>query len=139
MAKNRRRHTVAYKFRVAPEALEGSKTISQLSSEHEIYANLIRAWKRKLLEDGPSAKRYTWLGPGSSTPTRAHSSQPMPSPPACSQPTFKSASMAAAAPMTTSLRKPIAQRQIREHLSQPVRHSAPATNRIDRLFRFLQP
>ena len=57
MVKNRRRHTAAFKFRVAPEALEGSKTISQLSSEHEIYANLIRAWKRKLLEDGPCVKR----------------------------------------------------------------------------------
>ena len=43
MVKNRRRHTAAFKFRVAPEALEGSKTISQLSSEHEIHANLIRA------------------------------------------------------------------------------------------------
>ncbi|MCY4082965.1 MAG: transposase [Caldilineaceae bacterium] len=54
MDRKRRRHTAAYKFRIALEALEGSKTISQLSSEHEIHANLIRAWKRKLLEDGPS-------------------------------------------------------------------------------------
>ena len=54
MVKKRRRHTAAYKFRIALEALEGSKTISQLSSEHEIHANLIRAWKRQLLEDGPS-------------------------------------------------------------------------------------
>ena len=52
MVKKRRRHTAAYKFRVALEALEGSKTISQLSSEHEIHANLIRAWKRQLLADG---------------------------------------------------------------------------------------
>ena len=36
MVKKRRRHTAAYKFRVALEALEGGKTISQLSSEHEI-------------------------------------------------------------------------------------------------------
>ena len=53
MVKNRRRHTAAFKFRVAPEALEGSKTISQLSSEHEIFANLIRTWTRQLLDDGP--------------------------------------------------------------------------------------
>ena len=33
MVKKRRRHTAAYKFRVALEALEGSKTISQLSTE----------------------------------------------------------------------------------------------------------
>ena len=53
MVKKRRRHTAAYKFRVALEALEGSKTISQLPSEHEIHPNLIRARKRQLLEDGP--------------------------------------------------------------------------------------
>ena len=53
MVKKRRRHTAAFKFRVALEALEGSKTISQLSSEYEIHANLIRAWKRQLQEDGP--------------------------------------------------------------------------------------
>lgn len=52
MVKKRRRHTAAYKFRVALEALEGSKTISQLSSEHGVHANLIRAWKRQLQEDG---------------------------------------------------------------------------------------
>ena len=58
MAKNqRRRHTAACKFRIAPEALKGSKTNSQLSSEHEIHANLIRTWKGQLLEDGPSVKR----------------------------------------------------------------------------------
>ena len=54
MAKRRRRHTAACKFRSALEALEGSKTISQLSSEHEVHANLVRAWKRQLQEDGPS-------------------------------------------------------------------------------------
>ena len=54
MVKKRRRNPAAYKFRVALEALEGSKTISQFSSEHAIHANLIRAWKRQLLGDGPS-------------------------------------------------------------------------------------
>ena len=53
MVKKQRRHSAAYKFRIALEALEGSKTISQLSSEHEIHANLIRSWKRQLQEEGP--------------------------------------------------------------------------------------
>ena len=53
MVKKPRRHTAACKFRVALDALEGGKTISQLSSEYKIHANLIRAWKRQLLEDGP--------------------------------------------------------------------------------------
>ncbi len=54
MVKKRRRHTAAYKFRIALEALEGSKTIGQLSSEHEVNPKMIRAWKRRLLEGGPS-------------------------------------------------------------------------------------
>ena len=54
MVKKRRLHTAAQKFRIALEALEGSKTISQLSSEHEVHPNMIRAWKRQLLEDGSS-------------------------------------------------------------------------------------
>ena len=40
MVKKRRRHSAAYKFRIA---LEGGKTISQFSSEHEIHPNMIRA------------------------------------------------------------------------------------------------
>ncbi len=54
MVKKRRRHSAAYKFRIALEALEGSKRISQLSSEHEIHANPVRAWKRQFLQDGLS-------------------------------------------------------------------------------------
>ena len=53
MVKKRRQYTAGYKFNVALEAGEGSNKISQLSSEHEIHANLIRAWKQQLLEDGP--------------------------------------------------------------------------------------
>ena len=39
---------------MALQAFEGNKTTSQLSSEHEIHSNLIRAWKRQFLEDGPN-------------------------------------------------------------------------------------
>ena len=54
MVKKRGRHSAAYKFRIALQALEGSKSISQLSSGHETHPNMIRAWKGQLLEDGPS-------------------------------------------------------------------------------------
>ena len=54
MVKKRRRHSAAHKFRIALEALEDGKTISQLSREHEIHPNMIRAWKRQLLEYGSS-------------------------------------------------------------------------------------
>ena len=50
----------------------------------------------------PCVRRSAKVDPRSSTPTRAHSSRPMPSPPACSLPTSKSAWMAEAAPSTTS-------------------------------------
>ncbi len=43
MVKKRRRHTAAYRFRVALEAVEGSKAINQLASEYEVHAGLIRA------------------------------------------------------------------------------------------------
>ncbi len=54
MVKKQRRRSAPYKFRIALETLEGSKTIGQLSSEHEVHPNMIRAWKRQLLEGGPS-------------------------------------------------------------------------------------
>ena len=49
MVKKRRRHTAVYRPRIALEALDGSKTISQLSSEHEIRANMIRALRLHVL------------------------------------------------------------------------------------------
>jgi len=56
MVKKRRRHSAACKFRIVLETLEGSKTISQLSSERGIHPNIIRAWKRPMLEDGPRVR-----------------------------------------------------------------------------------
>ena len=53
MVKKRRRHLAAYKSRITLKALEGSKMNSQLSSEHEIHAEMVQAWQRQLLEDGP--------------------------------------------------------------------------------------
>ena len=49
MVKKRRQHSVD--FRIAREGLECSMTVRQLSSENEIRANLIRAWKRQLPGD----------------------------------------------------------------------------------------
>lgn len=52
MVKKRRRHSAALCFRVALEALQGRKAITQLSSGHESHGNLLGAWKRQLQEDG---------------------------------------------------------------------------------------
>ena len=40
MVKNLRRHTSAYKLRIALQAVEGGKTISQLSWERTFASNL---------------------------------------------------------------------------------------------------
>jgi len=54
MSKKRRQYNAEYKFRVALAAAKGSKTVSQLASEHQIHPNQVRNWKRQLLEEGAS-------------------------------------------------------------------------------------
>lgn len=54
MRNMRRRHDAAFKARVALEAVKGEKTIAQLSSDYGVHPNLIRQWKKRLLEDLPS-------------------------------------------------------------------------------------
>ena len=39
MVKKQRRHTTAFKSRIALESLEGSKTFAQLFSKHDLHAN----------------------------------------------------------------------------------------------------
>ena len=53
MVKKRWRHSAEFKFWIALGAPEGSKTMGQLSSEHEIHPSVIWSWKRQLLGDGP--------------------------------------------------------------------------------------
>ena len=43
MVKKRRRNSALCKFRVAPEAIEGGRTTSQLSREQEIHPTLIQS------------------------------------------------------------------------------------------------
>ena len=55
MGKYLRGHIAACKSRIALEALEGSKMIRQLSSEHEIHPNLIRVNTGR--NRGPAGRR----------------------------------------------------------------------------------
>lgn len=50
MAKIRRSYPKAFKVKVASEALGGSKTLSQLSSEHGVHPSQIKEWKSQALE-----------------------------------------------------------------------------------------
>ena len=51
MKTNRRRHSPAFKAKVALEALRGEKTISELASQYEIHPNQIMQWKKTLAEE----------------------------------------------------------------------------------------
>lgn len=53
MVNMRRKHSVAFKAKVALEAVKGEKTIAQISSEFGIHLNQIRKWRKDLLERLP--------------------------------------------------------------------------------------
>jgi putative transposase len=50
----RKQHSAQFKFKVALEAAKGTKTLSQLASEHELHASQISEWKGRLLKQGAS-------------------------------------------------------------------------------------
>lgn len=50
----RRNHSAAFKAKVALAAIQGDKTLSQLSADFEIHANQIIQWKKQLLALAPS-------------------------------------------------------------------------------------
>ena len=49
----RRRHSSAFKARVAVEALKGQKTLNELASEFGVHPVQITQWKRQLLDASP--------------------------------------------------------------------------------------
>lgn len=54
MKGNRRRHTSAFKAKVAMEAAKESKTLSELSSQYGVHSSQISQWKSQLLEALPT-------------------------------------------------------------------------------------
>jgi len=40
------------KFKVAIEAIQGKKTVTQIAEEHGIHPNQVSEWKKQLLEKG---------------------------------------------------------------------------------------
>jgi transposase len=53
MSKQRRKHSGAFKARVALEALKGIKTVSQLAADYEIHPVQVSKWKKELQERLP--------------------------------------------------------------------------------------
>ena len=50
MAKGRRKHSPAFKAKVALEAVKGQETIAQLAARCEVHPGQIQAWKKALTE-----------------------------------------------------------------------------------------
>ena len=55
MAKQRKKHTAAFKAQVALAALKGDKTVNELAAQHGVHPTLIHAWKKQLLEGAEAA------------------------------------------------------------------------------------
>ena len=52
MSKKRCRYSAEYKFKVALEAVKGTKTLAEIAAETGVHPNPISRWKSQLLEDG---------------------------------------------------------------------------------------
>jgi putative transposase len=50
MKRQRRNFTAKLKAKVALEAVKENQTMSELSTKHEVHANMISAWKKTLTE-----------------------------------------------------------------------------------------
>ncbi len=50
MKESRRKHSPAFKAKVALETLKGEETIAQLASRFEVHPSQVRKWKRQIEE-----------------------------------------------------------------------------------------
>ena len=50
MSQGRRKHSPAFKSKVAQEALNGQETVAQLAAWYEVHPDQIQAWKKALAE-----------------------------------------------------------------------------------------
>jgi putative transposase len=49
MAKQRKKHTAAFKAQVALAAVKGDRTVNELAGQFEVHPTLIHGWKKQLL------------------------------------------------------------------------------------------
>jgi len=53
MKSKRKKHSAAFKAKVAIEALQERETLSELSKKYEVHPNMITRWKKEFLERAP--------------------------------------------------------------------------------------
>lgn len=53
MRQKRKAYDPKFRAKVALEAVKGNKTLSELSTEYKVHANLISKWKKELLLNLP--------------------------------------------------------------------------------------
>jgi len=51
MSKTKKQYSPQFKTKVALEAVEGIKSIAELSGEYKIHPNVLNKWKRKLIDE----------------------------------------------------------------------------------------
>ena len=54
MSVTRKKHSGAFKSKVALEAIKGQRTIPELASEYGVHGTLIAKWKKQALEGFPA-------------------------------------------------------------------------------------
>ena len=50
MSKGRRKHSPAFKAKVALEAVKGQETVAQLAARYQVHPGQIQAWQKALTE-----------------------------------------------------------------------------------------
>ena len=55
MSQGRRKHSPAFKAKVALEALKGQETVAQLAARYEVHPGQIQTWKKALTEGASGA------------------------------------------------------------------------------------